>query len=99
MVYKQIQVTTLNTNITNPVTYQDILYRLFDEPSGGLGKLERSITEWSSWIKTAAERRGDTSDDQWEPDERPTGLTRMVQVYNLLQFYKSSTIFLLNYYI
>ncbi|XP_026314209.1 tetratricopeptide repeat protein 28 isoform X2 [Hyposmocoma kahamanoa] len=52
--------------------------------TGSLGKLERSITEWSSWIKTAAERRGETSDDQWEPDERPTGLTRMMTRNHLL---------------
>lgn len=55
---------------------------IFVESSGGFGKLERSITEWSSWIKTAAERRGEASDDQWEPDERPTGLTRMVKFYS-----------------
>ncbi|RVE50282.1 hypothetical protein evm_005117 [Chilo suppressalis] len=48
----------------------------------GADKLERCISEWSSWLKTAAERR---EDDQWEPDERPsTGLTRMVSRNHLL---------------
>lgn len=40
--------------------------------------MERCISEWSNWLKTAAERRNDV-DDQWDPDERPnTGLARMV---------------------
>ncbi|KAL4711798.1 hypothetical protein ACJJTC_005967 [Scirpophaga incertulas] len=55
------------------------------QTSHGVGKLERCISEWSSWLKTAAERRGE--DDQWEPDERPsTGLTRMVSRNHLLKF-------------
>lgn len=96
-VYKQTQVTTVNTNITKPVKYQGILYVIFDEPSGGFGKLERSITEWSSWIKTTAERRGETSDDQWEPEERPTGLTRMVQVFASIQVYKYANLYIICY--
>lgn len=47
----------------------------------GSNKLERCITEWSDWIKTAAEHRSEV-DDQWEPDERPSGLTRMVTFLN-----------------
>ncbi|XP_062528966.1 tetratricopeptide repeat protein 28 isoform X2 [Bombyx mori] len=49
--------------------------------NGGLGKLERYISEWSNWLKTA-ERRSD--EDQWDPDERPTGLTRMMTRNHLL---------------
>ncbi|XP_028176018.1 tetratricopeptide repeat protein 28 [Ostrinia furnacalis] len=50
--------------------------------TNNVGKLERFISEWSSWLKSTAERRGE--DDQWEPDERPTGLTRMVTRNHLL---------------
>ncbi|CAB3246278.1 unnamed protein product [Arctia plantaginis] len=54
------------------------------QPSnGGLGKLERCISEWSAWLKTNAERRD--IDDHWDPDERPnTGLARMVTRNHLL---------------
>ncbi|KAI5635500.1 tetratricopeptide repeat domain-containing protein [Phthorimaea operculella] len=52
--------------------------------TGGFGKLERCISEWSVWLKTAAERRPE-NDDQWEPDERPnTGLARIVTRNHLL---------------
>lgn len=45
--------------------------------SAGLGKLERLISEWSTWLKTAGDRRND--EDQWDPDDRPsTGLARIV---------------------
>ncbi|KAL0867698.1 hypothetical protein ABMA27_008433 [Loxostege sticticalis] len=52
------------------------------QSANSVGKLERCISEWSSWLKSTAERRGE--DDQWEPDERPTGLTRMVSRNHLL---------------
>lgn len=63
------------------VIYLTALSIVFTSPTlklffAGCSKLERCISEWSSWLKSTAERRGE--DDQWEPDERPTGLTRMV---------------------
>lgn len=46
------------------------------------GKLERCISEWSTWLKTTAERR---EEDQWDAEDRPsTGLARMVSVLDCL---------------
>ncbi|XP_072934461.1 uncharacterized protein [Epargyreus clarus] len=53
------------------------------QPNNSPGKLERCISEWSAWIKTAQGRN--ENEDQWEPDERPsTGLARMVTRNHLL---------------
>ncbi|KPJ21684.1 Tetratricopeptide repeat protein 28 [Papilio machaon] len=76
------QVSLLDQNEDSDNSLPDISPDDLQPSAGSLGKLERYISEWSAWLKTA-ERRNE--EDQWEPDERPNaGLARMVSRNHLL---------------
>ncbi|XP_013144707.1 PREDICTED: tetratricopeptide repeat protein 28 [Papilio polytes] len=76
------QVSLLDQNEDSDNSLPDISPDDLQPSAASLGKLERYISEWSAWLKTA-ERRNE--EDQWELDERPNaGLARMVSRNHLL---------------